>query len=97
MVILGVHRQYYFISFTQNYTRFQIHSFKPTATGIQALGNAVTIAQVLPSRTQAVVYNANSTTQFTPTARITVASTLANQRPPQPKSVVSTTIVVSQY
>lgn len=53
------------------------------------MGNAVTIAQVLPSRTQAVVYNANSNAQFTPT-RITVANTLASQRPPQPRPVVST-------
>ncbi|KAJ8930195.1 hypothetical protein NQ314_017035 [Rhamnusium bicolor] len=65
----------------------QIHSFKPGATGIQALGNTVTIAQVLPSRTQAVVYNANTSAQFTPTARITVANTAQNQRQPQTRPI----------
>lgn len=58
------------------------HSFKPgqNATGIQGLGNTVTIAQVLPSRTQAVVYSANTSGQFTATPRLTVASSAQNQR-----------------
>ncbi|KAG5883158.1 hypothetical protein JTB14_033409 [Gonioctena quinquepunctata] len=65
----------------------QIHSFKSGATGIQALGNTVTIAQVLPSRTQAVVYSPNANAQFTPAARITVASSIPNQRVPQPRPI----------
>ncbi|XP_057670955.1 histone deacetylase complex subunit SAP130-B isoform X1 [Diorhabda carinulata] len=62
----------------------QIHSFKAGTTGIQALGNTVTIAQVLPTRTQAVVYSANSNAQFTP-ARITVATTTSAPRLNQPR------------
>nr|XP_023019504.1 histone deacetylase complex subunit SAP130-B [Leptinotarsa decemlineata] len=65
----------------------QIHSFKPGAAGIQALGNAVTITQVLPNRTQAVVYSANTAPQFSPTARLTVPSATQNQRPPQPRTI----------
>ncbi|CAG9825085.1 unnamed protein product [Phaedon cochleariae] len=65
----------------------QIHSFKPGVTGIQALGNTVTIAQVLPSRTQTIVYGTNTTAQFTPTARITVANPNQGQRTPQPRSL----------
>ncbi|XP_074030862.1 sin3A-associated protein 130 isoform X2 [Leptinotarsa decemlineata] len=64
-----------------------IHSFKPGAAGIQALGNAVTITQVLPNRTQAVVYSANTAPQFSPTARLTVPSATQNQRPPQPRTI----------
>uniref|UniRef100_A0A6P7F1A4 Histone deacetylase complex subunit SAP130-A n=1 Tax=Diabrotica virgifera virgifera TaxID=50390 RepID=A0A6P7F1A4_DIAVI len=64
----------------------QIHSFKAGAAGIQTLGSAVTIAQVIPSRTQAVVYSASSTPQFTP-ARITVATTTSTPRPTQPRSL----------
>lgn len=58
------------------------HSFKPgqNASGIQGLGNTVTITQVLPSRTQAVVYSANTGGQFTATPRLTVASSAQNQR-----------------
>ncbi|EFA03829.2 histone deacetylase complex subunit SAP130 [Tribolium castaneum] len=58
------------------------HSFKPgqNASGIQGLGNTVTIAQVLPSRTQAVVYSANTSGQFTATPRLTVSSSAQNQR-----------------
>lgn len=48
----------------------------------------MTIAQVVPARTQAVVYSANTSAQFTP-ARITVASTVANQRPSQQRQTVS--------
>lgn len=48
----------------------------------------MTIAQVVPARTQAVVYNANTSAQFTP-ARITVASTVANQRASQQRQAVS--------
>nr|CAH7761253.1 unnamed protein product [Callosobruchus chinensis] len=59
----------------------QIQPFKPGAATIQTLGT--TVAQVLPSRTQAVVYTAN-TPQFTPTTRITVSNTtLSAQRLPQ--------------
>ncbi|CAH1976240.1 unnamed protein product [Acanthoscelides obtectus] len=59
----------------------QMQPFKPAAATIQALGT--TVAQVLPNRTQAVVYTAN-TSQFTPTTRITVSNTtLAAQRLPQ--------------
>lgn len=56
------------------------HSFKPTqgASGIQGLSNAVTIAQVLPSRTQAVVYSAGG--QFAAAPRLAGASTTAAQR-----------------
>lgn len=68
----------------------QIHSFKAGSTGIQALGNTVTIAQVLPSRTQAVVYSANSNAHFTP-ARITVATTTTAPRLNQPRNQVTTT------
>lgn len=67
----------------------QIHSFKAGSTGIQALGNTVTIAQVLPSRTQAVVYSANSNAHFTP-ARITVATTTTAPRLNQPRNQVTT-------
>jgi histone deacetylase complex subunit SAP130 len=58
------------------------HSFKPgqNATNIQGLGNTVTIAQVLPSRTQAVVYSANTSGQFTAAPRLTVTSSTQNQR-----------------
>nr|CAI5827699.1 unnamed protein product [Callosobruchus analis] len=59
----------------------QMQPFKPGGTTIQTLGT--TVAQVLPNRTQAVVYTAN-TPQFTPTTRITVSNTtLSAQRLPQ--------------
>ncbi|CAH0558212.1 unnamed protein product [Brassicogethes aeneus] len=57
----------------------QIHPYKPGASTIQTIGSSVTIAQVLPSRTQAVVYSANTGSQF-PSTRLTVASNLPNQR-----------------
>lgn len=75
--------------FSIQFALLQIHSFKPGATGIQALGNTVTIAQVLPPRTQAVVYSTNTSAQFTPTARITVASSVSSQRQPQARPMVS--------
>uniref|UniRef100_A0AAR5PK97 Histone deacetylase complex subunit SAP130 C-terminal domain-containing protein n=1 Tax=Dendroctonus ponderosae TaxID=77166 RepID=A0AAR5PK97_DENPD len=53
-----------------------VHSFKPQ------LGNTVSISQVVPSRPQAVVYSANTGAQFTPAARITVATTAQNQAKP---------------
>lgn len=59
----------------------QIHSFK-TSQGpqsVQTLNNTVSLSQVLPPRTQAIVYNASSTNQFIP-ARLTVASSMQNQR-----------------
>lgn len=57
------------------------HSFKQgqSATGIQGLGSAVTIAQVLPSRTQ-VVYSANATGQFTGSPRLAVSNASQTQR-----------------
>lgn len=61
----------------------QLHSFKPgqATTGIQALGNTVTIAQVLPSRTQPLVYTAASNAaHFTTAPRLTVANTVQGQR-----------------
>lgn len=62
-----------------------MHQFKPgqSATGIQALANAVTIAQVLPSRTQAMVYSAGNTAHFTPAPRLTVASSAQQQQQQQ--------------
>ncbi|XP_030751138.1 histone deacetylase complex subunit SAP130 [Sitophilus oryzae] len=62
-----------------------IHSFKPASGTIQTLGAPVTLAQMLPARTQAVVFSANTVGQFTPTGRITVTTAAAqNQvRPPQ--------------
>lgn len=60
----------------------QLHQFKPSQTtgGIQTLTNTVTIAQVLPPRTQAMVYSAGSTTHFTPAPRLTVASSIQQQQ-----------------
>ncbi|KAF5303061.1 hypothetical protein FQR65_LT08390 [Abscondita terminalis] len=55
----------------------QLHPFKPSQGGT---GNAVTIAQVIPSRTQTLVYSSNGT-QFTSTPRLTVGNTVQNQRP----------------
>lgn len=52
----------------------------------------MTIAQVLPARTQAVVYSANTSAQFTPT-RITVASTIANQRSSQQRQTTVSIVV----
>lgn len=69
-----------------------IHSFKSTSGGMQALGNTVTLTQMLPARTQGVVYTANTAAQFTPAARITVATTAPNQiRPTQPRVMGSGT------
>ncbi|CAG9858712.1 unnamed protein product [Phyllotreta striolata] len=66
----------------------QIPSFKGGSSTIQALGNTVTIAQVLPARTQALVYSANTSAQFTPAAKITVATTSSSiPRPAQPRSI----------
>ncbi|XP_050309445.1 histone deacetylase complex subunit SAP130-A [Anthonomus grandis grandis] len=57
-----------------------IHSFKPAPGGTMQIGNTVTLAQMLPARTQAVVYSANTANpQFTPTARITVTTTAQSQ------------------
>ncbi|KAF5287736.1 hypothetical protein FQA39_LY15756 [Lamprigera yunnana] len=71
----------------------QLHSFKSNqgSAGIQAIGNAVTLAQVIPSRTQALAYSTNGT-QFTSTPRLTLPSTLHNQRQSiTSKSQVATT------
>ncbi|XP_044267911.1 histone deacetylase complex subunit SAP130 isoform X1 [Tribolium madens] len=67
------------------------HSFKPgqNASGIQGLGN-VTIAQVLPSRTQAVVYSANTSGQFTATPRLTVSSSQNQRQNAATRPVVTT-------
>lgn len=86
---------------------FQLHQFKPgqSATGIQALTNAVTIAQVLPSRTQqAMVYSASggggggvntaAAAHFTPAPRLTVASG-AQQGQVQRQTINTTRPVVS--
>lgn len=61
---------------------FQLHPFKPgSATGgIQTLTNTVTLAQVLPNRTQTLVYSGGNSAHFTSTPRITVASSLTTQR-----------------
>lgn len=50
--------------------------FKP-ASGIQS----VTIAQVLPSRTQTLVYSTGSTQQFTGNPRLALTGISTNQRP----------------
>lgn len=61
----------------------QVHSFKPShgATSVQTLNN-ITIAPVLTTRTQAIVYHSpTANTQYITASRLTVASTLANQKP----------------
>ncbi|KAL1490491.1 hypothetical protein ABEB36_013176 [Hypothenemus hampei] len=66
-----------------------VHSFKPGPGTVQ-LGNPVTLAQMLPNRTQAVVYSGNTAPQFTPTARITITTTAQSQiRPPHPRPMGS--------
>lgn len=73
-------------------------SFKAGTTGIHTLGNTVTLAQVLPTRTtQGVLYNANSTAQFNPTARITVTTTASNPRPTQTRTIVSISICMFYF
>ncbi|CAG9767547.1 unnamed protein product [Ceutorhynchus assimilis] len=62
-----------------------LHSFKPASGTIQ-LGGTVTVAQMLPARTQPVVYSTNTGAQFTPTARLTLATTSPGQmKPGQPR------------
>ncbi|XP_066157431.1 histone deacetylase complex subunit SAP130 [Euwallacea fornicatus] len=66
-----------------------VHSFKSAAGTVQ-IGSGVTVAQMLPPRTQAVVYNTNTGAQFTPAARITIATTTQSQvRPSHPRPVGS--------
>ncbi|KAL3283559.1 hypothetical protein HHI36_006698 [Cryptolaemus montrouzieri] len=76
----------------------QVHSFKSNqaTTGIQALNSAVTIAQVLPPRTQTIVYNPSSTNQFITASRLTGATTVQNQRQQllRPNHVTSTRVTV---
>lgn len=71
----------------------QIHPFKSVqgTTGIQTLGQ-VTLAQVLPSRTQTLVYSGGgNAAHFSTTPRLTVANTLQGQRQASTtKSTVST-------
>lgn len=59
----------------------QIHPFKQTSgsSGIQAIGSAVTLTPVLPTRTQTIVYTGGSTT-FSTTPRVTVTCTVPTQR-----------------
>ncbi|XP_017773055.1 PREDICTED: histone deacetylase complex subunit SAP130-A isoform X2 [Nicrophorus vespilloides] len=59
----------------------QLHTFK-TSQGTPAIQtlNAVTLAQVLPSRTQTLVYSTGNTTHFAATPRITIATTVTTQR-----------------
>ncbi|XP_076269949.1 sin3A-associated protein 130 isoform X2 [Rhynchophorus ferrugineus] len=67
-----------------------IHPFKSTSGNIQTLGTTVTLAQMIPTRTQAVVFSANTVAQFTPSARITVTTAGQSQlKPPQPKPLGS--------
>ncbi|KAB0798587.1 hypothetical protein PPYR_09580 [Photinus pyralis] len=69
----------------------QLHSFKPNqgATAIQTLGSTVTLAQVIPSRTQTLVYSTNGT-QFTSAPRLTIASTIQNRLSTTSKAQVTT-------
>lgn len=69
----------------------QLHSFKPNqgATAIQTLGSTVTLAQVIPSRTQTLVYSTNGT-QFTSAPRLTIASTTQNRLSTASKAQVAT-------
>lgn len=69
----------------------QVHPFKPAA-GTVHIGNTVTLAQMLPPRTQAVVYTANTVAQFPPTARITITSTAQNQARPHRPMVLLTRV-----
>ncbi|XP_022913567.1 histone deacetylase complex subunit SAP130 [Onthophagus taurus] len=75
----------------------QVHTFNKTAqniSSIQTIGSTVTIAQVLPSRTQTLVYSSVPTTQFVSNSRVTIASSLQTQRQPttpRPMAQVSAT------
>ncbi|KRT79510.1 hypothetical protein AMK59_6762, partial [Oryctes borbonicus] len=73
----------------------QIHPFKSSqnATGLQAIGGTVTVAQVVPSRTQTLVYS-TGTTHFSSTPKLTIASSVQGQRQastPRPVAQVTAT------
>ncbi|KAK9712395.1 Histone deacetylase complex subunit SAP130 C-terminus [Popillia japonica] len=73
----------------------QIHPFKSTqnTTGIQAIGGTVTVAQVVPSRTQTLVYSTGNT-HFSSTPRLTIANSVQGQRQistPRPVAQVTAT------
>lgn len=62
-----------------------MHPFKSgqATTSIQALGNTVTLAQVLPARTQTLVYSTGANgAQFATAPRLSVANTIQSQRQP---------------
>ncbi|XP_060516637.1 histone deacetylase complex subunit SAP130 isoform X2 [Cylas formicarius] len=56
----------------------QVQTYKPISANIQSSGSNMTLAQIMPTRTQAVIYGTNSSTQFTPTPRAIVTSSLQN-------------------
>lgn len=60
----------------------QIHPLKQAqgTTSIQAIGNTVTLAQVLPTRTQTIVYSGGTNANFVATPKLAVSSNIPSQR-----------------